>query len=369
MPPPYTEADFEHSPFVAFYEVTRACDLVCKHCRACAQPVPHRNELDTGASLRLLDQFASFPTPPTLIFTGGDPMKRADIFDLVRHANAIGLVTAMTPSATPLVTRAALEGLKAAGLSRLAVSLDSCDEHVHDDFRVVAGSYRRTLEIMRDAREIGLSLQVNTTITRRNVDQVDEMAAMLGPLGVVMWSVFFLIPVGRGLMEERIPGKRYEELFEKLWNHARIQPYAIKTTEAHHYRRFVLSKMGDPLNVGSGHGAGLPDRVQRAPLGVNDGRGVMFVSHTGRVQPSGFLPLVCGVFPDQSIVDTYQNSETFLLLRDKNALRGKCGVCEYKSICGGSRARAFTVSRDILGSDPDCVYLPASIRTPITCSA
>jgi radical SAM protein len=369
VPAPYTEADFANSPFVAFYEVTRACGLVCKHCRACAQPIAHKNELNTEASLRLLDQFASFPKPPTLVFTGGDPMTRADIFQLVRHANEIGLVTAMTPSATSLVTKDALIGLKEAGLSRLAVSLDSSDPIIHDDFRGVDGSFVRTLEIMRDAREIGLSLQVNTTITRRNVDDVDAMAEMLGTLGVVMWSVFFLIPVGRGLMEERIPAERYEELFEKLWVHARSKPYGIKTTEAHHYRRFVLERMGDPLTAGKGGNTARPDRVQRAPLGVNDGRGVMFVSHTGRVQPSGFLPVVCGVYPDKSIVDIYQHSETMVRLRDKSLLRGKCGLCEYKSVCGGSRARAYAVSRDILGSEPDCIYLPQLLRKLEPCLA
>lgn len=368
-PVPYTEADFALSPFVAFYEVTRACDLVCKHCRACAQPRPHRNELKTELSLKLLDQFASFPKPPTLIFTGGDPMKRDDIFDLVAHAGEIGLVTAMTPSATPLVTATALARLKQAGLGRLAVSLDSCDAATHDNFRGVDGSYTRTIEILRAARDAGLSLQVNTTITRRNVDQIDRIAGLLAQLGVVMWSVFFLIPVGRGLMEERISPQQYEDVFEKLWNLARSQPFAIKTTEAHHYRRFVLARMGDPINAGKPGGPAAPDRVHRAPLGVNDGRGVMFVSHTGRIQPSGFLPLVCGVFPDQSIVDIYQNSETFLLLRDKEALHGKCGVCEYRSVCGGSRARAYTVTRDLLASEPDCAYIPEILRTTESCSA
>jgi radical SAM protein len=366
---PYTDADFAHSPFVAFYEVTRACALVCKHCRACAQPLPHRNQLTTEKSLKLIDQFADFPKPPTLIFTGGDPMERPDIFELVRHANDIGLVTAMTPSATSLVTREALIGLKEAGISRLAVSLDSSVASIHDNFRGVEGSYARTLEIMRDCREIGLSLQVNTTITRRNVDDVDAMAEMLGTMGVVMWSVFFLIPVGRGLMEERISAQQYEELFEKLWLHARSKPYGIKTTEAHHYRRYVLERMGDPLTGGKGGNPTRPDRVQRAPLGVNDGRGVMFVSHTGRVQPSGFLPIVCGVYPDQSIVDIYQNSETLIRLRDKTLLRGKCGYCEYKNVCGGSRARAYAVSQDMLGPEPDCVYIPKALKRHEPCLA
>ncbi len=232
-PIPYTSVDFATSPFVAFYEVTRACDLACKHCRACAQPQSHPNELKTEQSKRLLDQFASFPKPPVLVFTGGDPMKRADIFELVQYATSVGLTTAMTPSATPLVTPEAIAALKASGLTRLAVSLDGVDAATHDEFRGVEGSFDRTLQILADARAIGLPLQINTTVTNRNYHQMDAIADLIGGLGVVLWSVFFLIPVGRGLAEQRITPAQYEEVFELLWRQARKQPYGIKTTEAH----------------------------------------------------------------------------------------------------------------------------------------
>jgi len=357
-PPMYTQEDFAHSPFVMFYEVTRACDLVCKHCRACAQPRRHPSELTPELSKQLIDQIASFPKPPVLVFTGGDPMKRDDIFDLVRYAGDAGLSTAITPAATSLVTRDALVKLKDAGLKRLALSLDSPDPATHDAFRGVPGSYTRTMEILRDARGIGLPLQINTTITRWNVDQVDEMAEMLAGQDIVLWSVFFLIPVGRGLAEQRIAPAQYEIVFEQLWNHARKQPYAIKTTEAHHYRRFVIQRHGDPQGIGPS----IPGRIQRAPLGVNDGKGVMFISHTGSVYPSGFMPILCGKFPTRSIVDTYQNSETFQALRDPDRLKGKCGACEFRSICSGSRARAYAVTNDPLGAEPDCVYIPDGWR-------
>ncbi|MDR3707786.1 MAG: TIGR04053 family radical SAM/SPASM domain-containing protein [Capsulimonadaceae bacterium] len=361
----YTKDDFAASPFVAFYEVTRACDLVCKHCRACAQPKRHPNELNTQQSKALLDQFAQFPKKPTLIFTGGDPMKRDDIYDLVRHAADLGIVTAMTPSATPLVTYDALARLRDAGISRLALSLDGADAETHDGFRGVPGSYERTFEILADARRAGITLQINTTITKRNLDQVDAMAELIAANDIVLWSVFLLVPIGRGLAEQRIAPEQYEVLFERLWDQSQKQKYAIKTTEAHHYRRFAIGKADDAL--AAGHPAGpvnrpIRDRIQRAPLGVNDGKGCMFVSHTGTVYPSGFMALACGRFPKDSIVDVYQNSPIFQALRDPDRLGGKCGVCEYRSICGGSRARAFSLTRDPLAAEPDCVYIPGTKR-------
>ncbi|HEY3329073.1 MAG TPA: TIGR04053 family radical SAM/SPASM domain-containing protein [Capsulimonadaceae bacterium] len=371
MPQMYTKDDFPIGPFVAFYEVTRACDLVCKHCRACAQPKSHVHELNTAQSKMLLDQFASFPKKPTLVFTGGDPMKRADIFDLVRYATDAGLTTAMTPSATPLVTAEAIRGLRDAGISRLAVSLDGVDAETHDNFRGVPGSFARTFEILRDAREAGVTVQINTTVTKRNVHQINAIAELLASQGIVLWSVFFLVPIGRGLAEERILPHQYEEVFETLWLQSQKQSYAIKTTEAHHYRRYVMQKMGVPApdqNIPTPTATAefisrpLQDRIQRAPIGVNDGKGVMFVSHTGTVYPSGFMAIACGRFPDESIVDIYQTSQTFLDMRDPDKLGGKCGICEYRSICGGSRARAFGLTRDPLAAEPDCVYLPKVIR-------
>lgn len=286
-------------------------------------------------------------------------MKREDIFDLVRHAVAKGLSTAMTPSATPLMTREAIQGLHDAGLSRLALSIDSADAGIHDDFRGVPGSFDRTIEILRQAREIGLPIQVNTTITKRNVEQIDAMADLFAGLGIVLWSVFFLVPVGRGLAEQRIEPWQYEMVFEKLWNHAKTAPYAIKTTEAHHYRRYVMEKMGDPQHQPGDLPKG---RIQRAPVGVNDGKGVFFVSHTGTVYPSGFMPMRCGKFPQQSVVDIYQNSPVLQQLRDGDLLKGKCGACEYRAICGGSRARAYQLTQDPLAAEPDCVYVPKAWR-------
>ena len=352
----YTRRDFHHSPLVVFYELTQACDLVCRHCRACAQPARHPEELRVDQAVTLLDQLACFPKPPMIVLTGGDPLKRTDVFDLVQRGVEAGLEVAMTPSATPLVTRDSLRRLRDAGLSRLAVSLDGVDAATHDGLRGVAGSFERTFEILDDGRQLGLPLQVNTTITAMNVDQVDRIADLLAPQGIVLWSVFFLIPVGRGDQLRRIGSQQYEAVFRRLWHHARHQPYAIKTTEAPHYRRFVLQQRGDPQGGGPG------DHRQRAPLGVNDGKGVMFVSHTGRIFPSGFLPIECGRFPRDSVVDIYQHSALFRQLRDPDQLQGKCGRCEFRHACGGSRARSYAVAGDPLAEEPDCDYQPARDR-------
>jgi radical SAM protein len=353
MPHPhYRQTDFGKSPLMFYYEVTQACDLSCQHCRASAQPLADPQELTHNQSRALLDQVATFPQPPVVVFTGGDPLKRPDLLDLIRHARDAGLQIALTPSATPLATREALRDAREAGVSCLGISMDGADAATHDSFRGWQGSFDRTLQMLAYARELELPVQVNTTITRRNFHQVDAMAELFAGEQIMMWSVFFLVPVGRGELEERITGEEYEVVFEKLWQHTQLKSYGIKTTEAPHYRRYVLQRGGDPV-ASSQHG-----RPRRAPLGVGDGKGVMFVSHVGEIYPAGFLPLKCGQFPADSVVDTYQNHPTFLSLRDPSKLGGKCGQCEYADVCGGSRSRAYAVSGDPLAAEPDCVYTP-----------
>ena len=351
--PPFELMNFDQSPMLVFYEVTRSCDLVCRHCRACAQPRSHPDQLSSEHALALIDQLKRFPTPPLLVFTGGDPFKREDIFTLIAYALEQGLKVAVTPSATPLVTHNALKCLKELGVHRLAVSLDGADAQTHDHFRGWSGSFQRTMEILEDAREIGLPLQVNTTITRHNVEQVDRIADWLGDKGLVLWSVFFLVPVGRGMQRQMIAPETYEEVFAKLYAQSQRQPYAIKTTEAHHYRRYVLQHTQPDAFAKQP-----TDPGPRRPIGINDGKGVMFISHTGEIFPSGFMPIDCGRFPHDSIVQTYQQHPTFQAMRKPDEFHGKCGVCEFKQVCGGSRARAYAVTGDPLASEPDCIYTP-----------
>jgi radical SAM protein len=353
----YQYADFAHSPLMFYYEITQACDLVCKHCRASAQPGAHPSELTTSQSKALIDQLSTFRRPPILVMTGGDPLKRPDLFELIRYATSTGLQVALTPSATALATSSALRSAREAGVSRLGISLDGPDAAIHDAFRGWAGSFDRTLQMLDDALELRLGVQVNTSITRRNFEQIDDMADLLATRGISMWSVFFLIPVGRGVEEERITPAEYEIAFERLWHHAQRQPYSVKTTEAPHYRRYVLQQHSNPLSMPNGRtdGAG----GHRAPLGVGDGKGIMFVSHSGEIYPAGFLPLCCGRFPQDSVVDVYQNHPLFRSLRDPDRFKGKCGICEFRYVCGGSRSRAYAVTGDPLETEPDCLYTPS----------
>lgn len=347
---------------LVFYEVTRACDLKCLHCRAEAQYLPHPRELKTPAAKAMIDQLATFPKPPLLVLTGGDPLKRPDVFELISHARELGLSVAMTPSATPLVTREAIERLKDAGLHRLAVSLDGADAATHDAFRQVKGSHARTFEIIADARAAGLPVQINTTVTRHNLDQLEAIADQLGGLDIALWSVFFLVPTGRATDDQRISPAQVEQVFKLLYNQQKKQPYPIKTTEAPHYRRFIMQESkrrgaGGHGKHGSAGDAGSHGKPP-AQVGTNDGKGIVFVSHTGEIYPSGFLPRLCGTFPAQSIVEVYQNHPLFIALRDPDILGGKCGACEFRTVCGGSRARSLAVNGDALAEEPDCVYVP-----------
>ncbi|MGD0045107.1 MAG: radical SAM protein [Isosphaeraceae bacterium] len=291
----WAERDFNISPMIVFYEVTRACDLVCLHCRACAQSQPDPNELTSEQSRQLIDQVARFPVRPMLVLTGGDPLKRGDIYDLIAYSRGQGLETAITPSPTPLVTTEAIARLQEAGIDRMAVSIDGADAATHDRMRGVPGSFAQTQRIMEDARNLGIAVQVNTTLNPDNVDQIEAMAEMLARHQIALWSVFFIVPVGRATAGLRLTGLQYEEAFGRLYVQSLCRPYGIKTTEAMHYRRFVAQKRVQARQSAGSHGAAASPRY--LTMGINDGKGVMFVSHTGLIHPSGFMPLVCGMFP------------------------------------------------------------------------
>ncbi len=348
---------FHHSPMLVFYEVTQACDLACKHCRACARHYADPAELSNADSKRLIEQLAEFPEPPMLVLTGGDPLKRADVFELIEHAVGLGIDVSITPSATPLVTREAIRRMRDAGISRLAISIDGVDAATHDATRGVAGSFQRSLEILADARQLGVETQINTTLTPSNVDQIESMAERFANFDIALWSVFFLVPVGRAGEMPRLDAAGCEQAFERLWEQSLIQPFMIKTTEAPHYRRYAIGRQESKSNRRDAIGV-----HPFVPAGVNDGKGVMFVSHAGLVHPSGFLPVVGGMFPMQNVVQIYQDSPIFKRLRDADSLQGKCGDCGFRNVCGGSRARAYAVTGNIFAEDPDCCYLPAALN-------
>lgn len=381
--PDFLKVDFDRSPFLVIWEATQACDLACVHCRASAQPNRHPLELTTKEGIALIDQVRAFGQP-LFVLSGGDPIKRPDIFRLIREADRRGLRVAMTPSGTPLMTRTAVALLKDAGLSRLAVSLDGSTPELHDAFRRVPGSFRWTVDSIEYAHEVDLPVQVNTTMTRYNLDDFEGLAQLMIELEVVLWSVFFLVPTGRGRAEDELTADEYEWVFNRLYELSGHVAFDIKTTAAPQYRRVVLqrSKMERRLEGGAPEGAGRPfgpkvgpgfsagkDAIGRAARGVNDGNGFLFISHTGEVFPSGFLPISAGNVRKRSLVDIYRHSDLFRELRDYSLLKGKCGLCEFKNVCGGCRARAFAVTGDYMEADPYCAYVPRGAEAYADCVA
>lgn len=368
--------DFNNSPFLVIWETTQACDLACVHCRASAQPHRHPEELTTQEGFKLLAEVSEMRTP-VLILSGGDPLKRPDLFDLVREGKRLGLRMGTIPAATPLLTSEKVRQLKEAGLDQMALSLDYPHADLHDRFRGVEGAFDRTLAAARWAYECNLPLQINTTLWAESADYLKEMAALVERLHAVFWEVFFLVPVGRGEMLDGIEALRCEELFATLYEVQKRASFVLKVTEAPHYRRYVAQREAQRQPGPTGQTRGslrfevkMPEILRRsegpghtiglAPHGVNSGKGFVFVSHVGEVYPSGFLPLSTGNVRSRSLKEIYRDSPIMRLLRNPDALHGRCGRCEYRGICGGSRSRAYALTGDYLATDPWCAYRPST---------
>jgi radical SAM protein len=368
------EADFDLAPFTIAWEVTRACAFACVHCRADAQHTRDPRELTTEEGYRLLNRFKEFGSP-IVVFTGGDPMMRRDLFDLIRYATNLGLRASLTPTATALPTVERLKQAMEAGVRRIALSLDAPSPEVHDAFRQVPGSWERTMTILRNAQTVGLSAQINTTVTRHNVGLLPEMVKFVEEVGAVQWSVFFLVPTGRGQVQHMISPEEHERVFHWLYDLSQRGAFDIKATAAPMYRRVAVERkknqipspvgtVSDGGRAGDGgwgfQGAGFQyaDGLNRPVKGVNDGRGFLFISHLGEIMPSGFLPVSAGNVRAADVVDVYRNHPMFKSLRDPDQLKGKCRVCNYRVVCGGQRGRAYALTGDYLESDPACAYQP-----------
>jgi AdoMet-dependent heme synthase len=369
---PMANVDFDQSPFLVIWETTQACDLACKHCRAEAQPDRHPDELTTAEAKKLMEDVRRFG-PIIFVFSGGDAMKRPDMVELVEYGSSLGLRMAITPATTPLTTREQLQQMKDAGLSRLAISLDGSHAGIHDEFRQVDGSFDHGLRILRMSQEIGLSTQVNTVVARHNLDDFENLIALMSEVGIVFWEVFFLIPMGRAKPEDVASAAQFEEVFERLYELSKTAPFDIKATAAPQYSRVVLQKKVAERRAVEGEAAdvltdglafSLTDGIGRA-RGVNDGDGFMFVSHRGEIFPSGFLPVGAGNVRDDDLVDVYRNAPLFRALRDRSNLKGKCNVCEYRPVCGGSRSRAYAVTGDYLEAEPFCAHVPVRYQRMI----
>ncbi|MCU7557791.1 TIGR04053 family radical SAM/SPASM domain-containing protein [Macrococcus capreoli] len=361
--------DYNEKPFIVIWEVTRACELHCLHCRAEAQVNRNPYELSTDEGKALIDDIAQMDGP-MLVFTGGDPLMREDIFELAAYAVNRGVRVSMTPSATPNVTKENMQRAKEVGLSRWAFSIDGPNKQIHDHFRGTEGSFDLTMNAIQYLKALKMPLQINTVISRYNIDYLEEMAQMVEDLGCVLWSVFFLVPTGRGKESDMVTPAQHEEVFRFLNKLRKTASFGIKTTSAQHYRRVVLQEQIREMKKSGTFDAikyedslttmdiNTIDGLGRAPKGVNDGNGFVFVSHLGHVYPSGLLPVSCGNIREKPLSDIYVNSPILQNLRNPDLFKGKCGMCEFRYVCGGSRSRAYAVTGDYMESEPYCVYQP-----------
>ncbi|MFD1600044.1 TIGR04053 family radical SAM/SPASM domain-containing protein [Halobellus rarus] len=350
--------DTDDRPFVLIWEVTQACDLACDHCRADAQPARHPEELTTEEGKRLLDEAREFGEGQLVVLSGGDPLARPDLLELVEYGTEIGLRVTLTPSGTSSLTPAVVGDLADAGVRRLALSLDGASAESHDDFRGEAGSFEQTVEAAAAAREAGLPLQINTTVCASTADELPALRDRVADLGAVLWSVFFLVPVGRGQLLDPVSPERAEEILAWLSEVSEESPFGVKTTEAPHYRRVAIQRRRDASEAPPEDGIG-------RRLGITAGDGFAFVSHTGELYPSGFLPESAGSVREEDLVGLYRESDLFRSLRDPDALSGKCGACEFRHVCGGSRSRAYAHAGDPTASDPLCAYVPEGYDGPM----
>ncbi len=347
--------DYAKNPMLVYWEMTQACALACRHCRAEAMSTPHPGELTRAESSALLRQIASFDKPwPHLILTGGDPLQRADIYDIIDEAHALGLTVSITPSATPGLTLDVLAKLKAHGIESFGLSLDGSTAARHEAVRGVEGCFDWTLRAIKDAATLGMPIQVNTLVSEETAEDLPAIYEFLKTQQVMRWSLFFLIAVGRGKMLQPISPERGEEWMHWIYDLARVAPFAIKTTEAPSYRRVALNRM---RSSGMRSDAIQSTSVYRG-FGIRDGHGIVFVSNQGDIYPAGFLPLKTGNVRADQLVDVYRNAPIFRALHTPSQFKGKCGRCEYRVLCGGSRARAFAYTGDALASDPFCPYQP-----------
>ncbi len=374
--------DLNERPFMIIWETTHACDLACRHCRAEAIPEHDPLSLSFDEAKRLLEQVESFGRPrPIFIFTGGDPFKRADLFELLEYGNQLGLAMAVSPSGTPLLNEANLRRVKEHGAKAISLSIDGSTPERHDDFRRVPGSFALTTRGWQIARELGLKLQLNTTVTRYNLDDLPQIFRLVLEYGAMTWSLFFLVPTGRGKAEDEISPAEYEAVMHFLYDCSKY--ISAKTTEGHHYKRVVLQRSildekglavadyfdlhpvyyqlrAELEKIVSAKGLEAKDTIRRTPMHINAGNGFVFISRRGEVFPSGFMPVSAGNVREKSLVEIYRDAPLFKDLRDASKFEGRCGLCEFVGVCGGSRSRAYALTGDPLAEEPFCTYEPGS---------
>jgi radical SAM protein len=368
--------DVNLRPFITIWESTFACDLACKHCRANSEIFRSLEELQEEEAKELLNQIKDFGFPPPIfIITGGDPFKRDDIFSIAEYGKLIGIPVSFSPSVTPLFTDDKIELMKKVGVKAVSLSLDGPDEKTHDEFRGVDGVFRRTIDIWEKLKKAGIKVQINTTVTQLNKEKIADIFEIVAKMNPMTWSLFFLVKVGRAEDKLQILPQEYEDVMNFLFDAAEF--VHCKTTEGHHYKRIFIQRTKseneyrEKIKLGPLYfqlkekldfivkKLDLKKRPRRTPMNVNAGKGFIFISKKGEVFPSGFLPMRVGNVREENIVNIYRESEVLQKLRDTKNLKGKCGICEFKEVCGGSRSRAFSYTGDPFESEPFCIWQPS----------
>lgn len=349
---------YAERPLLVYRELTRACELACRHCRAEAHSGRDPRELTTDEQIALFAKLKGFGEPlPRIVLTGGDPLERDDLFDLIAVAREMGFNVAITPSGTPSLREPVIRRLKESGIETIALSLDGSNAQRHDGIRGVDGSYALTVRAAKFVTDLGVPLQINTLVCAETLDDLPHISKLVETLGAIRWSLFFLISVGRGTALQQISPQQCERLMDWLCDIAPLALFDIKTTEAPHYRRVQLQHRARDRKTGAT--GDIPLSVRRG-FGIRDGNGIMFISHIGEIYPSGFLPIAAGDVRRDDPVEVYRHHPLFESLRDADRLVGKCRQCEFRWICGGSRARAFAAMGDPMESDLLCAYEPST---------
>ena len=340
------------------WEVTRSCNLACQHCRAEAHPEPYPGELSTAEAKALIDTFPQVGNP-IIIFTGGDPMMRPDVYELVAYAHSKGLPCAFSPNGT-LLTPETAQKIKDAGVNRCSISIDGPDAASHDSFRGVPGAFEASLRGIEYLKSVGMPFQINTTVTRNNLSSFKKIFELCERIGAAAWHIFLLVPMGRasGLADQVITAQEYEDVLHWLYDFRKSTSMHLKATCAPHYYRIMRQRAKEEGISVTPETFGM-DALTRGCLG---GTGFCFISHVGQVQPCGYLELNCGNVRETPFPQIWRESKYFLQFRDQSCYTGKCGVCEYHKVCGGCRARAHSMDGDHMGEEPLCTYIPAKMR-------
>lgn len=361
-----------------FWETTRACNLECPHCRAQAESRRSPLDLETSEAKRFIEQAASF-SKPILVFSGGEPLLREDIYELAKYATDLGLKATLATNAT-LITKDVAKRLKESGIKIIAVSIYGSSPETHDRFCGKIGAFKDTLIGIQNLKDAKIDLQINTTITKKNLSELEAMGDFALKQGAVAYHIFFLVPTGRGkcLEGDQMSALEYEEAFNRLYDLQVNFPIRIKATCAPHYYRVAKQRSLRNVSCGSrgalrmgGSAPGGRAHEQSTPTlttgtvtkGCLAGQTVCFISHKGEVFGCGYLPIAAGDIRKNDFKNIWFESELFSILRDDSKLQGRCGVCEFKKICGGCRARAYAATGNYLEEEPGCFYQPLTAKS------